>query len=190
MGGIYVLRQAIAFPPDTGDQAERLVREIGLEGYSQVEFRRDAAGKPYLMEINPRLNMAIAHAVSSGVDFPYMLYQWASGEQIDRVKSYRTGSWMRHLNGDIQATAEAVRQRGRPGMPSPARAILDFCLSFLTPMKYDYFDWKDPLPAWTATERVFVPPFTATARKTSISMKVIGHRGAAGLAPENTFAGF
>ena len=154
LGGIYVLRQAMAFPPDTGEQAERLVREIGLEGYSQVEFRRDAAGKPYLMEINPRLNMAIAHAVSAGVDFPSLLYQWASGEQIDRVKSYRVGGWMRHLHGDIRATAAAVRQRGRPGVPSPARAILDFCLSFFIPMKYDYVDWRDPLPAWTATKGV------------------------------------
>jgi predicted ATP-grasp superfamily ATP-dependent carboligase len=152
LGGIYVLRQAIAFPLDTGEQAERLVREIGLEGYAQVEFRRDAAGKPYLMEINPRLNMAIAHAVSAGVDFPYLLYRWASGEQIDRVQSYRTGGWMRHLNGDIRATAAAVRQRGRPGVPPPARAIRDFCLSFFTPMKYDYVDWVDPLPAWKATK--------------------------------------
>ncbi len=152
LGGIYALRQAIDFPADTGEQAERLVREIGLEGYSQVEFRRDAAGKPYLMEINPRLNMAIAHAVSAGVDFPSLLYQWASGEPIARVKSYRTGGWMRHLEGDIRATAAAVRQRGRPGVPSPARAIFDFCLSFFTPMKYDYVDWRDPRPAWMATK--------------------------------------
>lgn len=46
LGGSYVLRQSMAFPPDTGEQAERLVREIGLEGYCQVEFRRDAAGTP------------------------------------------------------------------------------------------------------------------------------------------------
>src|SRR5258708_33362895 len=39
-------------------------------------------------------------------------------------------------------------------------------------------------------ERVFDPLFTAAARKASFRMKVIGHRGAAGLAPENTFAGF
>ena len=152
LGGIYVLRQAIAFPPDTGEQAERLVREVGLEGYAQVEFRRDAAGKPYLMEINPRLNLAIAHAVSAGVDFPYLLYRWASGEQIERVESYRTGGWMRHLEGDIKATAAAVRQHGRPGVPSPARAILDFCLSFFMPMRYDYVDWRDLRPAWTATK--------------------------------------
>lgn len=152
LGGIYALRQAIDFPPDTGEQAERLVREIGLEGYAQVEFRRDAAGKPYLMEINPRLNMSIAHAVSAGVDFPYLLYQWANGEQINRVKNYRAGGWMRHLEGDIRATAAAVRERGRPGVPSPARAIFDFCLSFFIPMRYDYVDWRDPLPAWTATK--------------------------------------
>jgi predicted ATP-grasp superfamily ATP-dependent carboligase len=151
LGGIYVLRQAIDFPEDTGEQAERLVREMNLEGYSQVEFRRNAAGKPYLMEVNPRLNLAIAHAVSSGADFPLMLYQWASGEQIEKVESYRTGGWMRHLEGDIKAMiAAAVVQRGLPGVASPGRAILDFCLSFFVPMRYDYVDWKDPLPAWRA----------------------------------------
>ncbi len=152
LGGLYTVRQAIAFPPDTGEQAERLVREIGLEGYSQVEFRRDAVGKPYLMEINPRLNLAIAHAVSAGVDFPYLLYQWASGEPIERVKSYRVGGWMRHLEGDLRATTAAVRQRGRPGVSPPAKAILDFCLPFFVPMKYDYVDWRDLRPAWTATK--------------------------------------
>ena len=155
LGGLYTLRQAIAFPADTGEQAERLVREIGLEGYSQVEFRRDAAGKPYLMEINPRLNLAIAHAVSAGVDFPSLLYQWASGEPIARVKSYPTGGWMRYLSDDIRATVASLRQRGRPGVPSPARAIFDFCLSFFIPMKYDYLEWRDLRPAWTATKGFF-----------------------------------
>ncbi len=155
LGGLYTLRQAIGFPADTGEQAERLIREIGLEGYSQVEFRRDAVGKPYLMEINPRLNLAIAHAVSAGVDFPYLLYRWASGEHLERVTSYRTGGWMRYLSDDIRTTAAAVRQRGRPGVPSPARAILDFCLSFFMPMKYDYLEWRDLRPAWTATKGFF-----------------------------------
>ncbi len=155
LGGTYTLRQAIAFPPDTGEQAERLVRAIGLEGYAQVEFRRDAAGTPYLMEINPRLNLAIAHAVSAGVDFPYLLYRWANGEQVERVQSYRVGGWMRYLNGDIRATTGSVRQRGRPGVPSPARAILDFCLACFRPMKYDYVDWRDLRPAWKATKGFF-----------------------------------
>jgi hypothetical protein len=28
---------------------------------------------------------------------------------------------------------------------------MDFCLSFMQPMDYDYVDWHDPLPALHAT---------------------------------------
>ena len=147
LGGTSVLRQSIVVPPDSGEQAERLIREINLDGYSEVEFRRDRAGIPYLMEINPRLSASVEMAVRSGVDFPHLLYQWANGEKIDKVLSYSTGGWMRYLKGDIMTTIEAVKQRGRPGVPSPARAISDFWLSFLMPMNYDYIDWNDPAPA-------------------------------------------
>jgi predicted ATP-grasp superfamily ATP-dependent carboligase len=151
LGGIYVLRQSIAMPEDTGEQAELLVREIDLEGYSQVEFRRDSMGKPYLMEINPRINQAIAHAVSDGVDFPYLLYQWANEEKLQVVHTHRVGSQMRYLGGDILALFTAIQQRGRVEVTPPAQAVRDFFGDFLVPMEYDYCDWSDPLPAWSAT---------------------------------------
>src|SRR5207237_4963615 len=44
LGGTSVLRQGLAIPADIGDQAEHLVREIELEGYSEIEFRRDSNG--------------------------------------------------------------------------------------------------------------------------------------------------
>lgn len=148
LGGTDVLRQSIAIPADIGEQAERLVREIELEGYCIIEFRRDSAGKPYLMEINPRLSAGVELAVRAGIDFPYLLYQWANGDRINAVKSYRVGGWMRYMWGDIAGTAASIRQRGRPGVTPPARAIRDFCTSFFVPMRYDYLDWRDPLPAW------------------------------------------
>src|SRR5712692_7937537 len=151
LGGTSVVHQSIAVPPDIGPQAERLVREIDLEGYCQLEFRRDGAGNPYLMEINPRLNLTIENAVYAGVDFPYLLYQWASGDQINVMKDYRVGGWMRDLRGDMMTTIQALKQRGRPGVTPPAKTILDFCTSFFMPMRYVYIDWKDPLPAFIAT---------------------------------------
>lgn len=151
LGGTSVLRQSIAIPADIGDQAERLVREIELEGYSEVEFRRDDSGYPYLMEINPRLSASVEIAVRSGVDFPYLLYQWANGDQIDYIENYRIGGWMRYLEGDIMTTVQALSQRGRPGVTPPLQAVFDFFTTFLTPMGYDYLDWKDPLPLWSAT---------------------------------------
>ncbi len=151
LGGTSTFRQSIAIPSDAGGQAERLVREIGLEGYSEVEFRRAKDGKPYLMEINPRLSASVEVAVRAGVDFPYLLYQWAKGDRIDHVNSYRVGGCMRYLKGDIQTTIQCLIERGRPGVTPPARAIFDFFFSFFIPGGYDYLDWKDPLPAWVAT---------------------------------------
>lgn len=58
---------------------------------------------------------------------------------------------MRYLGGDFTTMVALLRQRGRPGVAPPAKAILDFFLSFFVPMQYDYLNWKDPLPAWTAT---------------------------------------
>ena len=151
LGGQSVLRQSIAIPPDIGGPAESLVREISLEGYSEVEYRRDDAGVPYLMEINPRLSASVEVAVRAGVDFPTLLYQWASGGPIEKVDGYRTGGWMRHLSGDIWRLIPALRERGRPGGTPPVQTLLDFGLSFLKPMGYDYVDWTDPLPAVRAT---------------------------------------
>ena len=151
LGGTSVVRQSIAIPSDIGSQGEALVREINLEGYSEVEFRRDAAGVPYLMEINPRLSASIEVAVRAGVDFPYLLYQWASGRALERGNGYRIGGWMRYLGGDIETTIDSLQQHGRPGIPPRMRTIMSFGASFLKPMGYDYFDWKDPLPAASAT---------------------------------------
>jgi predicted ATP-grasp superfamily ATP-dependent carboligase len=151
LGGTSVLRQSIAIPADIGEQSEQLVRAIDLEGYSEIEFRRDQHGIPYLMEINPRLSASIEVAVRAGVDFPFLLYQWANGDRIDTIKGYREGGWIRYLEGDFITTIKAISQRGRPGVTPPARAVLEFLLTFFKPMAYDYLDWRDPLPAWTAT---------------------------------------
>jgi predicted ATP-grasp superfamily ATP-dependent carboligase len=150
LGGMSVFRKSIAVPHDLGDAAERLVRAIDLEGYSEVEFRRDAAGKPRLMEINARLSASVEVAVRAGVDFPHLLYQWASGERIARVTGYRVGRWMRFLRGDFVTTMESVAQRGRPGVAPPLRALFDFTAAFFVPSGYDYFAWNDLAPGWTA----------------------------------------
>ena len=152
LGGTSVFRQSIALPPDSTEQAERLVREIDLEGYSEVEFRRDTAGKPYIMEINPRLSASVEVAVRAGIDFPYLLYQWASGGKIEAVNTYQTGGWMRYLGGDILTLVQMIRQYGRPGVPSPSQAFYEFLADFFQPSGYDYFDWRDPMPALTAVQ--------------------------------------
>src|SRR5947207_9991113 len=168
LGGTSVLRQGIAIPADIGDQAEHLVREIELEGYSEIEFRRDSNGTSYLMEINPRLSASVEVAVRAGLDFSYLLYKWANGGPIERVAGYRIGGWMRPLGGDITTTLAALRQRGRPGITPPVRTVWDVGISFLSPMAYDYLQWTDLRPAVKATTtfaRDAIRRLTARARK-------------------------
>jgi predicted ATP-grasp superfamily ATP-dependent carboligase len=150
LGGVSTFRQSIALPDDINVQAERLVREIDLEGYSQVQFRRDDVGKPYLMEINPRMTSGLEIAFRAGIDFPYLLYQWANQEHIDHIDGYRSGVRMRYLEGDLLTTLQTFAQRGRPGVTPPAKALAEFVATFFVPTGYDYFDWQDLRPAWSA----------------------------------------
>jgi predicted ATP-grasp superfamily ATP-dependent carboligase len=152
LGGTSVYRHSIALPPDIVLQAERLVREIELEGYSEVEFRRDNNGKPYLMKVNPLLSASVEVAVRAGVDFPYLLYRWANGDRINRVEGYRVGRWMRNLEGDILTTIQCFTQRGTPGVMPPMQALREFFTAFFTPADYDYLDIEDLRPAWVAMQ--------------------------------------
>ena len=102
LGGVSVLRESIPMPADLESAALALVHALDLEGYSEIEFRRDATGRPFLMEINARLSGSLEVAVRSGVPFPELLWRWAADEPLFPVSGYRTGVKMRYLKGDVK----------------------------------------------------------------------------------------
>jgi predicted ATP-grasp superfamily ATP-dependent carboligase len=150
LGGVSVVRESIALPEDVGCAAHRLVDAIDLDGYSEVEFRRDAAGRPLLMEVNARLSGSVEMAVRAGIDFPRLLFAWAAGERLQATTGYRTGLRMRYFAGDVQWLVENVRSRGRPDSTPPLAALSAFMGEFLRPDRYDYVDRHDVKPALVA----------------------------------------
>ena len=124
-----------------------LATTIGVEGPSEVEFRRDANGRPLLMEINARLAGTLENAIHSGVNFPLMIWQWGTGQPIEPVKSYRTGVRTRWLAGDLRWLWESVLEKGRPDTVSPARGIWTFTSEFFRTRHYDFVDRRDMRPA-------------------------------------------
>ena len=150
LGGSSVVRRSIAMPADAASAARSLLDYLDLDGYSEVEFRRDANGRAVLMEINPRLSASIEIAVRSGVDFPSLAYAWAAGEELRPSPGYRVGVRMRWLGGDFSWLEETLRQPGRPDVPSAVRSVPVFVSDFLRPARYDYLDLSDPRPAWVA----------------------------------------
>jgi predicted ATP-grasp superfamily ATP-dependent carboligase len=151
LGGNSVLRESISLPPDITPAAERLVAELDLEGYSEVEFRRDESGRAALMEINPRLSASVEIAVRAGVPFPCLLHEWASGQALTETSGYVTGLRMRWLGGDLLRLKSVLSHPNRPDAPSRRRALATFAADFARPLGYDYIDRSDLRPALLAT---------------------------------------
>jgi predicted ATP-grasp superfamily ATP-dependent carboligase len=147
LGGVSVVRETIAMEDDLLMPTVALVEALNLEGYSEVEFRRDSKGRPVVMEINARLTAGIELAIRAGVDFPMMAWRWAGHEPIETVSGYRTGVRMRFLSGDFEWLWENLKRRGRPDSVPPLAATGIFARDFLRKQAYDYVDLADPIPA-------------------------------------------
>ena len=154
LGGVSVVRESIPMPADLESAALALVRALDLEGYSEIEFRRDAVGRPFLMEINARLSGSLEVAVRSGVPFPELLWRWAADEPLSPVMGYQTGIKMRYLKGDVKWLWENIESNGqRPDCVPPGRALATFAKDFLRRQSYDYVDRDDLRPAFVALAR-------------------------------------
>lgn len=148
LGGASVMRKSVLPPPDIYASAVSLVKAIGLAGVCEVEFRRDAVGRPLLMEVNARLAGTIENSVRSGVDLPWMIWQWATGQPVNPVAGYETDVRTRWLRGDMRWLHENYGRSARPDSVSPGRALWIFSTEFVKTRHYDCVDWRDLGPAF------------------------------------------
>jgi predicted ATP-grasp superfamily ATP-dependent carboligase len=151
LGGASVLRESITAPLDSYDAAVRLAAAIGIEGLCEVEFRRDAAGRPLLMEVNARLVGTMDNSIKSGVNFPLLIWQWATGGSLIPVTNYRVGVRSRWLHGDLRWLADNHKRAGRPDGVSRGLAIWQFAAEFARTRHYDYLDLRDIRPVIAAS---------------------------------------
>jgi glutathione synthase/RimK-type ligase-like ATP-grasp enzyme len=169
LGGVSVMRESIPIQPDIYDSSVSLVKAIGLTGPCEVEFRRDAANQPLLMEVNARLAGTIENAVHSGVDFPQMIWRWATGAPVERCPGYQTGVRTRWLRGELRWLRDNRGRYGRPDTVSQARALWIFGSEFLKTHHYDGIDPHDLGPSalelWTMIRAARKPRDTQSSAK-------------------------
>ena len=154
LGGVSVMRESIVVPADILDASVGLVRAIGLDGPSEVEWRRDASGRPLLMEVNARLAGTLENANKSGVDFPLLIWQWATGQRVQPVLTYRPGVRTRWLIGDLRWLWNNLKQAGRPDTVSAPRAMWTFLWEFARTRHHDYIDHHDMRPALSELRQI------------------------------------
>ncbi|MBE9571532.1 MAG: ATP-grasp domain-containing protein [Proteobacteria bacterium] len=111
-GGVSVLCQSISPPREALEAATSLMKSLGWFGPAMVEFKWDRRdNKPKLMEVNGRFWGSLQLAISSGIDFPYLLYCLASGEKINRPSNYKVCVRSRWELGDLDHLLIRLRKR-------------------------------------------------------------------------------
>ncbi|MDN5346994.1 MAG: hypothetical protein PWP65_558 [Clostridia bacterium] len=108
-GGPSCLCESV-IEPRAAEYAVRLLKELEWYGVAMVEFKQDAEGEFRLMEINPRFWGSLPLAPAAGVDFPFILYRVARGEDVTPVTTYRTGVRMRYLFQDLFSVPGYLRR--------------------------------------------------------------------------------
>lgn len=133
--------------PELRSYAIRLVEETGYTGLAMLEFKEDGAGRPRLLEVNPRVwgTFPLTRVAGGGLPLLWFLQAWNAGNPSNpaplpdpvppRPKK------MVFTASDLMAAAGYAR-RGQPGRALGALADL------LNPAVRDgLFEWGDPLPA-------------------------------------------
>jgi predicted ATP-grasp superfamily ATP-dependent carboligase len=164
LGGASVLCETIPLLPDITADSERLVRAIDLEGCSMVEFRRDKEGRAVLMEVNPRMGGSVALAISAGINFPKLMYDWKLNGILEDQVTHQVGKRLRWLAGDIWNLKCTFENQGHPDTPSRLTAATTFVADFFRHTSVDGLEFGDMRPAFAEMNKIVVRHSVRRAR--------------------------
>lgn len=148
-----MLRESIPVPQAMADYAVRLAQSADWHGVAMVEFKVDTgSGVPYLMEVNGRFWGSLQLAVDAGIDFPWLLYQFATTGTIrDVPHTYQPGIRSRWWLGDLDHLMLRWRKSHSqlalpPGSPSRWTTSLSFLRVLDRNTKSEVLRLSDPKP--------------------------------------------
>jgi predicted ATP-grasp superfamily ATP-dependent carboligase len=154
-GGPSTLRESVSHP-QIEELGIRLLQSLHWHGVAMVEFKVDPRdNQPKLMELNPRFWGSLALAIHAGVDFPYLLYRMAMGEDVQPVRDYAKGvrcRWL--LPGDILHFLTNPRRFHMKPNFFRVRGIYD-----------DILSWDDPFPTIGTFLTLFSLPWNKDLRR-------------------------
>jgi predicted ATP-grasp superfamily ATP-dependent carboligase len=151
-GGVGARRTSCEIVPELWEHSQRFFRELGWEGVAQVQWKgpgRD--GKYRYMEVSVRIVASIGSLVHSGVNLPWMHYQYFTGQPVDRVTRYKVNNPTQWLRGDTVAVVRHLlgdQPVSGDALPSKSAVLRSYLSDFFRPgLRRDVESWRDPLPA-------------------------------------------
>ena len=132
--------------PELEEYAARLVRAAGYTGLAMFEFKEDGAGRPRLLEINPRIwgTFPLTRASGSGIPLLWCVLSWNRGNPDRAVPLPEPAPFrpcrMRFAASDLMSAAGYWRRGER-------RRALGAVADLLNPAVRDgLWEWSDPKP--------------------------------------------
>lgn len=138
--------------PELVAPACRLLAEVGLHGLANVEFKFDPRDQRYkLIECNARLVASNALVAASGAPLVTFVYARLTGRPepvMPQCGEYRNGMRLWDPLRDILAMRE-LRRTGNLTFLRWLRSVFHW-------QRFQYFDWRDPMPAVRRLMRLFL----------------------------------
>jgi D-aspartate ligase len=126
--------------PEVAELSRRLLRAFNYKGFVNIEFKYDARDHTCrLIEINPRSAASNQMAISAGIDFPWIGYQYLTASDPKTVPTVPFRSLVKCVNEEWEIQAYfAYRKAGALNLWSWLRS--------LNGAKITIMAWDDPLP--------------------------------------------
>lgn len=136
--------------PEVADLSRRLLKAFAYRGFVGVEFKFDTRDDSYrLMEINPRTVSGNQLAISAGVDFPAIGYEYLTGQQLTPKASAECRVGVKYLNEEWDLKAFlALRKDG-------ALSLRRWLASIRGTEARAIGAWDDPWPLVVTVWRLF-----------------------------------
>jgi predicted ATP-grasp superfamily ATP-dependent carboligase len=153
-GGPSVYRESIPLDQSLLRKSIAFLEAIGWQGPAMLEFKIDNRdGQPKLMEVNGRFWGSLQLAIDAGIDFPFLLYRLATGEDFAPLCDYKVGVKSRWLLGDLDHLLIRLKHARNPdgsngNHDSRVRACFDFLKFYERDSHNEVFRWGDRGPGW------------------------------------------
>jgi predicted ATP-grasp superfamily ATP-dependent carboligase len=118
VAGAGVLRETVSDAPFL-PAVQALVSPLRWTGVAEIDFRWDRITTPRLIEVNPRFWAGVFHTSTSGVDFPWMLYEMAVTGKVSAHSAARLGQ--RTRVGDLYLLSAIVEIAGSDDLFAAAK---------------------------------------------------------------------
>lgn len=137
--GIPVVVRSKAIVQELWDYSEKILKAIGYEGYSCIEYKLDERDGIYkLLEVNGRYNRSSMLSVRTGINFPWIQYNYLIHNKDFVHLDYKKNYYYVDEFKDIQVNIKSIF--------TGKRNLIEFIKPYISKNVYAIFSIKDIKP--------------------------------------------